>query len=866
MGFSSPIKSVFDSEESPMPKRKAAKTKKVTKSTKKVTKGIAKKTAPKKPTVKKSTKSAYSSKTNAQVASTSTSPHQIGKAKTIVYIHGIANKPQQEILKCQWDHALYGYDLGERSRFAYWVSRAIHPTPYPGTCNSGDQVATMAMEDESRLRSLAVAKDSSSIQEYLESKGLHPTKAQLEELKSLQEIMLSEIERGDESNIGAQAYLLPSFPNQATQMRWMEKLTGMFLPDVYEYFYDKTRRDQMRESLLSRLRTGGGPFVIVAHSQGSMIAYDLLSQIEQLEGTKIEVELFLTLGSPLGIPHVRRRIGQLTNQTSGLMVPPNVKQWINIVDRLDYVGVEKNLSKHYKPRNGVGVQDFVENNKDWDPHSATGYLNIERVQSSVRQAVDGNLFQPMQKFTISKDLAKDLEANHKEFPHPVLIELVDPSRTQSSASKETPEDRKEAGKSTNKVASSAKLTRKEVHGKVVEWIKRNVPKDGRDLDLEDTMENYVSARLTRSEVERMANDLGSYLDSKSIHRIYRDAEKKTFLKESSEVIQATAGRVGYGATGKRICWAVIDTGIDSEHPHFKTNNTIEAIFDCTQTGAPKEALPGAQGTVGFDGNGHGTHVAGIIAGRHKFDHGEEICGIAPDSKLRIYKSLRDDGKGNDAKIIKALEHIYNTNEQATDLAIHGVNLSLGGSFDPEAFGCGDSPICKTLRRLWRQGVFVVLAAGNEGYLELPMGQRTMGINRGLSIGDPANMQEGVCVGSIHKRKPHMYGVSYFSSRGPTADGRMKPDLVAPGEQILSCRAGVKGLSELKDLYIERSGTSMAAPHVSGLVAAFLSVRREFIGSPDRTKTLLLEHCTDLGRQQASQGAGMPNLAKLLMNT
>ncbi|MFN5273158.1 MAG: S8 family serine peptidase, partial [Planctomycetota bacterium] len=67
-------------------------------------------------------------------------------------------------------------------------------------------------------------------------------------------------------------------------------------------------------------------------------------------------------------------------------------------------------------------------------------------------------------------------------------------------------------------------------------------------------------------------------------------------------------------------------------------------------------------------------------------------------------------------------------------------------------------------------------------------------------------------------------------------------------------------------YIEKSGTSMAAPHVSGLVAAFLSVRREFIGAPDRTKTLLLAHCTDLGRQQASQGVGMPNLVKLLMNT
>ena len=61
-----------------------------------------------------------------------------GTARTIVYVHGIANKPPANILKCQWDHALYEFDLGERSRLAYWVNRDTYPIPYPGTCQSGD--------------------------------------------------------------------------------------------------------------------------------------------------------------------------------------------------------------------------------------------------------------------------------------------------------------------------------------------------------------------------------------------------------------------------------------------------------------------------------------------------------------------------------------------------------------------------------------------------------------------------------------------------------------------------------------------------------------------------------------------------------
>jgi subtilisin family serine protease len=141
-------------------------------------------------------------------------------------------------------------------------------------------------------------------------------------------------------------------------------------------------------------------------------------------------------------------------------------------------------------------------------------------------------------------------------------------------------------------------------------------------------------------------------------------------------------------------------------------------------------------------------------------------------------------------------------------------------------------------------------------------------NLDLTIGDPANLEEAVAVGSVHRTNPHTYGISYFSSRGPTADGRRKPDVVAPGEKILSARhdwTAPLGTSEptIEDYFVQMSGTSMATPHVSGILAAFLSLRREFIGYPDRVKEFLLGSCIDLRRDPYMQGAGLPNLIKML---
>ena len=163
----------------------------------------------------------------------------------------------------------------------------------------------------------------------------------------------------------------------------------------------------------------------------------------------------------------------------------------------------------------------------------------------------------------------------------------------------------------------------------------------------------------------------------------------------------------------------------------------------------------------------------------------------------------------------------------------------------------------------RSGVVVVIAAGNTGYAwaQDALTERDAAAGRALTINDPGNAALAITVGSTHRDAPHVYGVSYFSSKGPTGDGRAKPDLVAPGERILSAAAGAKAAEGKrlvgKDVgYVEDSGTSMAAPHVSGVIASFLSIRREFIGRPEQVKDIFTSTATDLGRVVDFQGHGL----------
>jgi serine protease AprX len=479
---------------------------------------------------------------------------------------------------------------------------------------------------------------------------------------------------------------------------------------------------------------------------------------------------------------------------------------------------------------------------------------------------------------------------------------------------------------------------------------------------------YIFCQLSPQEIRRLVSLDQQKTDEaiaedkppispRSIFHIWPDFKINALLTKSISTVKCDAARNSFSAMGEGIVWAVIDSGIDSGHPHFEHHKNLEltpALEHCdfTDTNKPKSAE--------IDEYGHGTHVAGIIAGevtrteemvknkeypirastRFLDEHGrqktesytpDKISGMAPRCKLLSLKVLDDNGAGEASNLIAAMEYIQEINGNGRRIRVHGVNMSVGYDFEPEWFACGQSPVCVEVDRLVKSGVVVVVAAGNSGYgAILPASGRVFAAGIDLTINDPGNAELAITVGSTHRYMPHVYGVSYFSSKGPTGDGRLKPDLVAPGEKIISCKsrkgvtqptappqastqavepglapgaaeaptkreaairseevpgpapgeaagppsstvagAGLEWRMPAKarsdENYEERSGTSMAAPHVSGVIAAFLSIRSEFIGKPEAVKEIFLSTATDLKRVPYFQGRGLVDLMRAIQS-
>jgi hypothetical protein len=277
---------------------------------------------------------------------------------------------------------------------------------------------------------------------------------------------------------------------------------------------------------------------------------------------------------------------------------------------------------------------------------------------------------------------------------------------------------------------------------------------------------------------------------------------------------------------------------------------------------------------------HGTHVAGIIgasktwaaneAKRKKADEaaaaqdgraGDEVAagtegdagedladGMCPDIALYDFRVLASSLQDTEFAVIAALQYIRHMNERKLHLVIHGANLSLSIPHDVRNYACGRTPVCVECERLVESGVVVVAAAGNRGYQNFETTEGSYEGYAAFSVTDPGNADGVITVGSTHRYSPHTYGVSFFSSRGPTGDGRPKPDLVAPGERV---HAPVR-----KGEWGDHDGTSMAAPHVSGAAAMLMARYSELIGQPRRIKRILCESATDLGRERSFQGRGM----------
>ena len=256
---------------------------------------------------------------------------------------------------------------------------------------------------------------------------------------------------------------------------------------------------------------------------------------------------------------------------------------------------------------------------------------------------------------------------------------------------------------------------------------------------------------------------------------------------------------------------------------------------------------------------HGTHVAGILgAGMTERFEGEMLTGMCPGIDLYDIRVMDEKGMGNEFNILAAIQFIRWLNNQNEGMLIHGANLSLSMYHEVASFACGQTPVCDACEKMVAEGVVVVAAAGNLGQtlFQQVQGQFEQGF-RMVNITDPGNAETVITVGATHRNRPHSYGVSYFSSKGPTGDGRVKPDLVAPGEKIVS--ASLQHSTDRMD------GTSMAAPHVSGAAALLMAKHRELIGRPRKVKEILCSTATDLGREKYFQGAGMVDVLRAIQS-
>jgi subtilisin family serine protease len=306
-------------------------------------------------------------------------------------------------------------------------------------------------------------------------------------------------------------------------------------------------------------------------------------------------------------------------------------------------------------------------------------------------------------------------------------------------------------------------------------------------------------------------------DQQDIEYIWLDEEVHTCLDRSVPALGVPAVWAdGYRGAGTKV--AIVDTGIDRAHPDFSGRIVAGASFvsDDFQ-----------------DDNGHGTHVASIAAGTGAAQ-GDRYVGVAPEASLYVAKVLDRNGSGSMSGVMAGVEW-------AVDQGVQVINLSLGGSGSSD----GQDALSLTCNAAVARGIVVCAAAGNAG----PAAR---------TIGSPGAAADVITVGAATRTD----SVASFSSRGPTADGRTKPDICFPGTDIVAARAsGTSMGSPVNELYTSASGTSMATPHAAGLVALLLQARAD--ASPAQIKQALMETALDMGADENAQGAGRAQAAHAL---
>lgn len=292
-------------------------------------------------------------------------------------------------------------------------------------------------------------------------------------------------------------------------------------------------------------------------------------------------------------------------------------------------------------------------------------------------------------------------------------------------------------------------------------------------------------------------------------RIFQDAPVHAFLDVAVPHIEVPlVWEEGYSGAGVRI--AVLDTGIDTEHPDFE--GRIECTTDLTGEGVR-------------DLNGHGTHCASSAAGTGVASSGT-YRGAAPAATLHIAKVLDAGGNGMMSDVMAGVEW-------AVEQEVHVISLSLGSSGPCD----GTDALSAICDAAVEQGVVVCVAAGNDG-----PGPYT--------IGSPGCARDVITIGAVSDQDR----VASFSSRGPTRDGRAKPDVLLPGVGIVAARAGGTSMgSSVDEHYTSASGTSMATPQAAGVCALLLEAEPDL--TPDQIKARLMETAVDTGADLYAQGSG-----------
>lgn len=324
------------------------------------------------------------------------------------------------------------------------------------------------------------------------------------------------------------------------------------------------------------------------------------------------------------------------------------------------------------------------------------------------------------------------------------------------------------------------------------------------------------------------------------YRVEADSIISAQMKRAAPIIHLEAAH-NRGIYGEGVGVAVLDTGV-FPHPDLTTGrNRIIAFYD---------VLNGRR--YPYDDNGHGTHVCGIIAGNGYESNGEYV-GVAPRCNIIGVKVLNHKGNGNVSDVLAGLQWVINNKERYN---IRIVNISVGTASTDSIDE--NSALVKGVNAVWDAGIVVVVAAGNNG--PKPKSISTPGISRKVITVGASDDDVPVDL-SGNKAKD-------YSGRGPTNACIKKPDVVAPGSNIVSCNVGrartnfsLFGAKRDGQMYTVKSGTSMATPLVSGAIALLVSVYPEM--TTQEVKLRIKNSSTDLGQPWNKQGWGLLNIKELL---